>query len=34
MSALKMPLKLQSHVWGARRVGATEREVAAMRKIH
>jgi 4-carboxymuconolactone decarboxylase len=33
LSALKLPMQLESHVRGARRVGATEGEVAAMRKI-
>jgi 4-carboxymuconolactone decarboxylase len=32
LSALKLPLQLESHVRGALRVGATEGEVAAMRK--
>ncbi len=33
LSALRLPLQLESHVRGARRVGATEREVAAMLRI-
>ena len=33
LSALKLPKQLESHVRGALRVGATEREVAAVRSI-
>jgi len=33
LSALKLPMQLESHVRGARRVGATEGEVAAMMKV-
>ena len=33
LSALKLPMQLESHVRGARRVGATEREVSAMLKV-
>jgi 4-carboxymuconolactone decarboxylase len=33
LSALRLPLQLESHVRGAKRVGATEREVAAMKRI-
>jgi 4-carboxymuconolactone decarboxylase len=32
LSALRLPLQLESHVRGALRVGATAGEVAAMRK--
>ncbi|HVE42186.1 MAG TPA: carboxymuconolactone decarboxylase family protein [Planctomycetota bacterium] len=33
LSALKLPLQLESHVRGALRVGATKGEVAAMLKV-
>jgi len=33
LAALRLPLQLESHARGAVRVGATEREVAAMRKL-
>lgn len=33
LSALRLPLQLESHVRGAMRVGATAKEVAAMRAI-
>jgi len=33
LSALRLPLQLESHVRGALRVGATKGEVAAMRRL-